>query len=237
MPISLAAIPLVLAAAVQLADPPITVTAHRWAPFISPMGEPFRARGRSDDTLALWFVNADRNRDGALTAAEMQADADRFFGRLDRDGNGEIEPEELVAYEWEMAPEVQVNSRWRQTASQATAAKTQTSAGGREPRKPRRDDPLPGFNDALQGASRYALLNIPQPVATADADFNRGITTAEFRAAAAHRFRLLDRANAGRIDFAQLSALVPAGPVKRQRTTRGKKRPDERLGTPLPAGN
>lgn len=235
MPISLAAVPLLFAAAVQLADPPITVTAHRWAPFISPMGEPFRARSRSDDTLALWFAQADRNHDGALTAEEMQADAARFFARLDDDADGEIEPDELVTYEWQLAPEVQVNARWRQTAAQAAAAKPRGGSG--QARKPRRDDPLPGFDDALQGAARYALLNIPQPVAAADADFNRGITAAEFRAAAAERFRMLDRANAGRVSFAQLSDLVPAGPAKRPRSIRGKKQADERLGTPLPAGN
>ena len=35
--------------------------------------------------------------------------------------------------------------------------------------------------DGLQGAARYGLLNIPQPVAGADADFNRAITLDEFR--------------------------------------------------------
>jgi len=54
---------------------PITVTRHQWAPFISPMGEPFRARTPTDDTLADWFAKADRNHDGVLTANEMVADA------------------------------------------------------------------------------------------------------------------------------------------------------------------
>ena len=89
MPLPLAFAPLLAAAAVlQQADPPITVTAYRWAPFISPMGEPFRARSRSDDTLALWFMQADRNRDAVLTPEEMEADADRFFARLDGDRDG-----------------------------------------------------------------------------------------------------------------------------------------------------
>jgi hypothetical protein len=73
-------------------EPSITVTGHAWAPFISPMGEPFRARTVQDDTLAMWFTRADRNRDGSLTPDEMRADADRFFATLDSDGDGEIDP-------------------------------------------------------------------------------------------------------------------------------------------------
>ncbi len=46
--IFLSAILPILAAAAQ-ADEPVMVTAYPWAPFISPMGEPFR--GRSDETL------------------------------------------------------------------------------------------------------------------------------------------------------------------------------------------
>ena len=41
-----------------------------------------------------------------------------------------------------------------------------------------------GIGGGLQGAARYALLNIPEPVAAADTDFNRGITLEEFRQAA-----------------------------------------------------
>ena len=66
---SITAVILALAAA---ADPAITVTGHAWAPFISPMGEPFRARSAADNTMARWFVQADLNRDEILTVEEMQ---------------------------------------------------------------------------------------------------------------------------------------------------------------------
>ena len=78
-------VPLLLAAA----DAPITVVGHAWAPFISPMGEPFRARSTADDTLARWFQQADRNHDGVLTVDEMQADAGRFFATLDENNDGD----------------------------------------------------------------------------------------------------------------------------------------------------
>ena len=107
----------ILASAAQPDEPPkpITVTAYRWAPFISPMGEPFRSRAPDDDTLARWFHQADGNRDGMLTADEMRADAERFFATLDSDRDGRIDPEERMTYESEIAPEIQVNSQWKRT--------------------------------------------------------------------------------------------------------------------------
>ena len=101
--IFLAAILPILASAAQASEP-ITVTAYPWAPFISPMGEPFRARTRGEDTFARWFHQADSNQDGTLTADEMRADAERFFARLDSDRDGRIGSEERMAYEAFRAP-------------------------------------------------------------------------------------------------------------------------------------
>src|SRR6476660_6844566 len=106
-----ALVPLLLATA----EAPINVVGHAWAPFISPMGEPYRARTREDDTLADWFHKADRDHDGILTPAEMQDDAERFFVSLDADHSGEIDPEELAHYEYEVAPDIQVMSRTRRS--------------------------------------------------------------------------------------------------------------------------
>ena len=103
-------LPLLLALLAPVSTSPITVTGHAWAPFISPMGEPFRARTATDDTLADWFIQADRNRDGMLTADEMRADAERFFARLDTNHDGELDPDEIANYEYEIAPDIQVMS-------------------------------------------------------------------------------------------------------------------------------
>src|SRR4051812_48784338 len=112
----------ILAAAAPAQLPPstpITVTGHAWAPFISPMGEPFRARSPTDDTLAKWFELADRNADGMLTPNEMVADAERFFATLDTDNDGQIEPDELIRYEAEIAPDIQVMSRTKRPPGEA----------------------------------------------------------------------------------------------------------------------
>jgi hypothetical protein len=242
--------PLLLLAMVAAPAPdsrPIMVTGHAWAPFISPMGEPYRARTPTDDTLADWFYQADRNRDGALTPAEMQADAERFFAKLDTDHNGEIDPDELAHYEYEVAPDIQVMSRTKRVAGQpapvvqkADTAEDDSAADDhvRSRRRGRGDevDASLGLGGALQGAARYSLLNIPEPVAAADTDFNRGVSLEEFRQAALARFALLDTAHQGRLTLAQLEAIPHAPDTSGRRHKRDDKAPDARIGNPLPTG-
>jgi Ca2+-binding EF-hand superfamily protein len=219
---------------------PILVTGHAWAPFISPMGEPFRARSTAEDTLAKWFAQADRNHDGVLTVDEMQADANRFFATLDSDHDGEIGPEELVHYEWEIAPEIQVNSRTRRQPGEPSADSRQ-----KERWRPGDSDEDRALEDrgrrdrkggGLQGAARYGLLNMPEPVAAADADFNRGISRDEFRQAAIARFQLLDTGHQGRLGLAQLQALRATAHAAGS-SKRSKDEADRRVGNPLPPAN
>jgi hypothetical protein len=120
-----------LAYVAQDSGPPITVTGSPWAPFVSPMGEPFRSRSMDDDPFARWFHQADSNRDGMITAVEMRADALRFFQALDSDRDGEIDSEEIMFYEREIAPEVQVNSNWKLSRDEAAAADKQSGARSR----------------------------------------------------------------------------------------------------------
>ena len=234
------AFPFIAIALLAAADAPITVTGHAWAPFISPMGEPFRARTKADDTLALWFARADTNRDGAITAGEMQADATRFFASLDSNADGEIEPEELVHYEWEVAPDIQMSARTRLGPGEI--------ADAREKRRRETDLAAPDDDDFshrrgkrakkgnLEGAARYGLLNLPEPVAAADADFNRGISLQEFRLAAASRFQLLDTAKQGRLTLSQLQE-VRAAHLLGAKARLKDDSPDRRIGSALPTGN
>ena len=193
--------------AAMASERPINVVGHAWAPFISPMGEPFRAHTATDDTLARWFNQADRNHDGQLRPEELQADADRFFATLDTDGDGQIGPEELIHYEWELAPDVQLSSRLRRQPGEATPAKA--AEGGEQLAKDRRyarGEGEPDSLSGLQGAARYGLLNMPEPVAAADGDFNRAISRAEFEQAALTRFQLLDSNHRGALTLEALQA-------------------------------
>lgn len=245
-------IPVLILAAAQAAAPPqvsnrdIIVTGHGGVPFISPMGEPIRARRPNEDTLARWFNQVDLNGDGYLTPDEMVADATRYFTEvLDTNHDGQIDPDELVHYEWTIAPEIQVNSRFRharapgekppkEDAEQSGDGSPDSGeghmrrAGGRERFQ---------LDQGPQGAARYALLNLPEPVAAADYDFNRAITLDEFKQAARERFQLLDKAHQGRLTLAQLEAMLPKVPAPGTKVKRKSDEADTRIGAPLPPGN
>ena len=226
---------LLLAAAAQDGEP-VTVTAYPWAPFISPMGEPFR--GRQEDNFTRWFHQADRNRDGFLTAGEMQADAERFFSVLDTDKDGRIGSEERMAYEATITPEVLSNSTWKRTRQEAAEARASADRNGEDRRSRRSRNMIDGYQlDGLQGAARYSLLNIPEPVSGADADFNRIITLEEFRRAATYRFHLLDGNRSGKLTVEGLKVLLPTRPKDGRRGKRSKDAVDTRVGLPLPAGD
>lgn len=183
--------------------------------FISPMGEPFRAAASGSDLIGAWFAAADADRDGALTVAEMQADGARFFRTLDTNRDGALTPPEMVRYEREVAPEIQLgNQLIRRRPDRAGGP--EGSAGRPQDFTLQEDRPRRGSGEPQprlpQGATRYALLDLPQPVAAADADFNRAVSAEEFAAAAAERFAELDRDRDGRITRQELQPL-PVGPA------------------------
>jgi hypothetical protein len=175
------------------------------------MGEPFRSADPAADNVGRWFAAADRDRDGALSVAELRRDAERFFELLDSDGDGEIGPAEIARYENEVAPEVQLGLQMR-------AAGVGDWHGGRRRR-------VAVYEEGLDGAGRYAFLNIPQPVIAADLDMNRGVSRDEFDRAASQRFALLDRDRDGRLALAELP------PLPRPRL----RRPERDEPMPLPA--
>lgn len=159
--------------------------------FVSPMGEPFRGESGKPYPSVLWFAQADRNGDGAIDRAEFVADADRFFRTLDRDRDGRLVPEEVIAYEQDVAPEISVYAG---------------GVRGHEVMAPDAFRPHAGESGYYfpLGAGRYGWLNIPEPVAATDADVDRIITAKEFREAAGRRFDALDPDGKGRITLAAL---------------------------------
>jgi hypothetical protein len=228
-------VPLLALAATS--ERPINVVGHTWAPFISPMGEPFRPRSATDDTLARWFAQADRNHDGQITPDEMRGDADRFFATLDTDGDGLIGPEELIQYEWELAPDVQLSSRLRPQPGDPAPKRAQQADESDEAGRPRRSrggaDP-DSLTGGLQGAARYGLLNMPEPVAAADADFDRAISRAEFEQAALARYQLLDAQHQGSLTLAALEAMWTSVLAKVHDRKHHADPVDTRVGEPVP---
>lgn len=177
---------------------PIVVTgANTVAPipggaiFISPMGEPFRgAEGLSG--AEIWFRKADANRDNRITPKEFEADALRFFAMLDTDKDGEIDPSEVDHYESDVAPEIRVMS----TYGDPNLAKADDDGNVTDPPYPTR-----------LGAGRYGFLDSPEPVVTADVNFDRAITRQEFAITAMKRFKQLDTNGDGVITRDELPKL------------------------------
>jgi hypothetical protein len=163
--------------------------------FLSPMGEPFRSSDPAADNVGAWFARADRDSDGAISLAEMEADAGRFFGVLDADGNGELGPSEIARYENEVAPEVQLGLQMRGTGF------GDWRGSGRRHRR------VETYARRVEGAGRYAFLNIPEPVIAADMDLNRGVSRGEFASAAGQRFTMLDGDHDGRLARVELPPL------------------------------
>jgi len=181
--------------------------------FISPMGEPFRG----PDGFGAWLAGADADHDGAVTLQEFRADGERFFKLLDTDGNGFIDGFEMQAYERERVPEIATvgieegprgggffgGGRGRGGGGRRGGGGG-TREGGGPPGGQGGDKPqdaAPGvFRGAgRDGAARFSLLNIPQPVANCDEDGNGRVTLAEWNHAATRRFEMLDKAKTGRL--------------------------------------
>lgn len=163
---------------------PASVAVGPGRAFLSPMGEPFFGRTVSEDGLVVWFQQADRNHDGVLTSDEMVQDAERFFQILDRNHDGEIDPDDVSYYEGVIAPQLRVQPIFSAT----------TLPGG---------DKNVSVDDE-SGAGRLGLLQIPEPVTSADTNWDRGVSPEEFRKAASKRFQALDTNHTGRLTLAAL---------------------------------
>jgi hypothetical protein len=192
--------------------------------FISPAGEPFRG----GDGVRAWFNGADADHDGTVTAAEFKADFNRFFKTLDTDGDGRLDGFELQAYERDVAPEI-TRMTFDEGGGPLGGGMGRRGGGGGRGGGHRGGGPG-GQGGAIgdgaftraggprppgagrQGAGRYGLLNIAQPVANADADVDGKVSLDEWTRAAARRFAMLDKDGSGKLT---LDKLRPPPPEKK----------------------
>jgi hypothetical protein len=144
--------------------------------FISPMGEPFRAKANEPYPSAKWFEGADANHDGVISKEEFRADALRFFKTLDVIKDGQINDLEVQNYEYRIAPEIIAATQ--DTSTMALQAARDDSGDWKHT----------GLFAPRQGAAYFSFLNDAEPVRSADADLNRKVTQDEWMAAANRRY-------------------------------------------------
>lgn len=174
--------------------------------FYSPAGEPFRAYDDSNP-LVTWFKQADANHDGKLDRNEFTADFMRYFKVLDRDGDGAIDGPERTYYEEYIAPETGSGSSWgaygsTEKGSDDSTGDWQNADGstGIEANHRKHDyDDLPP-----QGAGRFDLFGLPEPVAAMDVEIRGRVTRPTAQYVAGLRFQQLDRDNKGYLTLESL---------------------------------
>lgn len=195
--------------------------------FISPMGEPFRADGAAPYPVAAWFAGADADHDGRLTQAEFLADADRFFHRLDEDGDGVIDGIEVQRYEREIAPEILPNvGRLRAGEGQDEDLGRHSAGGGRRGGRgggggqQRR---IQATDRELQGAGLYSFFPDLEPVSSADTSFDGRVTLTEWRAKAIRDFQRLDKTSAGWLTLSTLPKTPQQTVVERRRAAKAQR--------------
>jgi hypothetical protein len=188
--------------------------------FISPCGQPFRAKRGAPYPVADWFHQVDKDNDGKIARAEFNADAEAFFKVLDRNRDGFLSPYEVNYYELKIAPEVvgiQVEAQRGRGPDDARLWLVQMGGyGGGDlsgvpveqaaPTKP--DISL----DQTAGASPYSFFDEPEPVSAADVHFRGIISKDDFVTLSNAHFDTLDRAGRGYLTLATL----PKTPAQRK---------------------
>jgi hypothetical protein len=180
--------------------------------FISPFGQPFRAKLDAPYPVVDWFKQADKNADGRIDHAEFRADAAAFFTALDANGDGVLDSAEVWFYEHRVAPEI---LGLRVTVAGAERGRPVGRHGGllwlaqgggnqgvmgvlppgdavpTEPRIPH------SIDESRNGASPFSFFDQPEPVTAADLDFTGYITKKNFLRLADVHFQSLDRKELG----------------------------------------
>ncbi|MEI9903418.1 MAG: hypothetical protein WDN06_05150 [Asticcacaulis sp.] len=160
--------------------------------FISPSGQPFRAPVGQPFPEAAWIAQADTDKDGRISAAEFSADAGNFFDTLDINHDGYVSSPENTNYESNIAPEItHTDPRIAQPVDHYQAPDPDMDAD------PNGDKTR--YIKQIIGASQYGLIDEPQPIRAADANFDFRISTDEWAAATTQRFSILDRNGDGYI--------------------------------------
>lgn len=197
--------------------------------FFSPSGQPFRAPPGQPYPVVDWFNAADTNHDGKISHDEFVADAMKFFAVLDVNHDGYINSPENTRYENQIAPEIlRIDPRIQQPTNYTSKPDSDMDPSASD------DQGGSSGNDKyfkqIQGASQYGLIDEPQPIRAADANFDFRVSKDEWLAATNQRFNILDRNGDGFLTLDELpktpAQLALEAPAKTEKG-RGRKKHSE----------
>ena len=189
--------------------------------FFSPAGQPFRAKTGEPYPIVKWFAQADTDHDGKISHDEFLADAVAFFQKLDVNHDSYVSSVENTRYENEVAPEI---TRMDPRVQQPRIIKEEIDDHPQE-----QDLPNGGrYIKQILGAAQYGLIDEPQPIRAADANFDFRISMDEWLAATEERFKMLDRNGDESITLDEL----PTTPFqKAMMSDKDRKEADKKRGT------
>lgn len=181
--------------------------------FVSPFGELFFSEPGAAWPVAAWFAGADADSDGRITLEEFTADGARQFRTLDVRRDDRLTPDEIAAYEQELAeararlPGVEGGRRGPGRRLEGfggdrtlnLAEPAQQQGARRTPRQRLPTGPL-----AYGPIAAAGFFNYPQPVKAADLDTNQTVTAQEWAQATERWFLALDVDRDGALTLAEL---------------------------------
>lgn len=171
-------------------------------PTFSPNGEPLVPPQwplACDDAISAWFDRLDTAHTGTLTLAQLQADAEKQYRKMDMRHDGKVTAEELSKYRLALmgGHYLSVSTPGKNGVAGREADEDDPEASdldrafGDPTRRHKDDDHRP--------VDAYAALvtDQPDPVMSADADLDGSVTWDEFRTLVAQNFAEFDKDHAG----------------------------------------
>jgi hypothetical protein len=189
--------------------------------FISPCGEPFWSHAGQVYPVVQWFNQVDVNKDGKIDKVEFTADAEAFFKRLDKNGDGTLTSDEIYIYEHEIVPQILNNGQaslntglirasYQLTPDQVTSNPDATvnydheGSRAEDASNQAAAEAAKALRALNEGAAFFTFFNDPEPVMSADRNFDFKISHKEFMDQSDRHFARLDTKGAGYLVLADL---------------------------------